>query len=609
MKRLVLLLVCLMAVTANAQTVTRRLTPKDMVYKVGTFARASQVTPGTTVTRYGFTPINVLARGADASGATACNDTINAVLNEVGAAGGGVVYMPAGTYRINDEIIIQHDNVTLMGDGMGATIIRPTWNAEKRGIIILDSNNCIVSGLSVIGSACTGAGEAVGIAIEGGRHNTISFCAADSCDDSGICVGYDIAAYFAQSEEDRVNPDTGIDGAGHIIIGNVVTNTVEGTGIEIMRADSLTISNNQVSGASQYCIRVDATYGSTITGNVLSGSGAEAISIQGYGDASLVGSLFSGVIKEPIGVTVTGNVVRGVNGIRLMQGATDVVISSNIFDGPYTGANIILDKYHWHGNSSALEYAWKNVSIIGNTLLNGTTGILVQGQGNGLAIRDNSIGEFLTTGIYFRANTDSMTIKDVVVGGNRIWIKTRDTGGSDKHGVTVKGDSVYVNIERNQFWMGIDAANKFAFYDCDYPKARGIQQYVKMEPHHITDFGVYGTGSNHEIYSFNNAMNCMFNMAGADSVYGRGIDLYFPSGTYPMVSINRMLPPVRATGPGIPKLLIGGWPRDYSGGYLDPDGVIAAPIGSMFRRVDNDSILYYKVAGGLSGWQYIDVIP
>ena len=105
MKRLIVVLIALvLAMTGYSQTVTRKITPKDLEYKVGNFDRPSQVYADSNISRPGFTPINVLAFGVDHTGATDCRDSLQAVIDSVSAWGGGTVYMPEGSYLVNSTV-------------------------------------------------------------------------------------------------------------------------------------------------------------------------------------------------------------------------------------------------------------------------------------------------------------------------------------------------------------------------------------------------------------------------------------------------------------------------------------------------------------------------
>jgi hypothetical protein len=81
--------------------------------------------------------VSVLAYGADPTGAANSTSAIQQAINAVGAAGGGIVYLPHGTYKVippvdpattpgvlQPALTVNHDNVTLRGDGMTASILK-----------------------------------------------------------------------------------------------------------------------------------------------------------------------------------------------------------------------------------------------------------------------------------------------------------------------------------------------------------------------------------------------------------------------------------------------------------------------------------------------------
>jgi hypothetical protein len=98
--------------------------------------------------------------GADATGKTDATAGIQAALDAAGAAGGGVVYLPPGTYRVappegaRAALLVRDDHVVLRGAGAGRTFIfndfmpmrgkrvielRPreavSWNADGRAVV------------------------------------------------------------------------------------------------------------------------------------------------------------------------------------------------------------------------------------------------------------------------------------------------------------------------------------------------------------------------------------------------------------------------------------------------------------------------------------------
>ncbi|WP_212911677.1 glycosyl hydrolase family 28-related protein [Streptomyces sp. TS71-3] len=71
---------------------------------------------------------NVLAYGAKPDGSADAAPAINAAIEAAGAAGGGTVLVPPGTFRIDDLIRIGHSNVVLKGAGSGRTKLYATKN-------------------------------------------------------------------------------------------------------------------------------------------------------------------------------------------------------------------------------------------------------------------------------------------------------------------------------------------------------------------------------------------------------------------------------------------------------------------------------------------------
>lgn len=119
---------------------------------------------------------NALDYAVDNTGGTvltaAQNRTaINAVIDLASAAGGGVVYLPVGVYLVTGTgtasagAILLKDNVTLMGDGIGLTIIRcaDTVNDKLSGIVRtpsgVENDNIRVQDLTIDAYVQTGTGD------------------------------------------------------------------------------------------------------------------------------------------------------------------------------------------------------------------------------------------------------------------------------------------------------------------------------------------------------------------------------------------------------------------------------------------------------------------
>lgn len=122
--------------TAWAVTYTKaRLGMPDMKVGYSTFTRATST--GGTDTLYRVPPANVLAFGATGDGTTDDCDSLQAAIDHVAGAGGGIVYIPAGTYILGSpskgttdayatgegSFLHLKSGVSLVGDGQ-ATILK-----------------------------------------------------------------------------------------------------------------------------------------------------------------------------------------------------------------------------------------------------------------------------------------------------------------------------------------------------------------------------------------------------------------------------------------------------------------------------------------------------
>lgn len=80
---------------------------------------------------------DVLSFGADISGQSDSTAAIQAAVDAAASAGGGVVSLPAGTFRIDGTVVIQDSNIVLQGAGSGSTFVYFTqtssdYNAHLR---------------------------------------------------------------------------------------------------------------------------------------------------------------------------------------------------------------------------------------------------------------------------------------------------------------------------------------------------------------------------------------------------------------------------------------------------------------------------------------------
>jgi len=81
---------------------------------------------------------------ADNRGGSNASLSIQAALDDVGKAGGGVVYLPAGTYKINKQkgygLAIRYDGVVLRGAGRGKTFLYIDEASVSQAILVEPNN-------------------------------------------------------------------------------------------------------------------------------------------------------------------------------------------------------------------------------------------------------------------------------------------------------------------------------------------------------------------------------------------------------------------------------------------------------------------------------------
>jgi hypothetical protein len=102
--------------------------------------------------------LNVKVFGAKADGIADDTAQIQAALDAANAAGGHVVYFPAGTYNITAALTV-HSNTTLLGDGTNSSIIYQA-TATAHGIIGTDLSSVVISSIGLTGQP-TGSGKGI----------------------------------------------------------------------------------------------------------------------------------------------------------------------------------------------------------------------------------------------------------------------------------------------------------------------------------------------------------------------------------------------------------------------------------------------------------------
>jgi polygalacturonase len=162
---------------------------------------------------------NVKTFGAKGDGATDDSAAIQAALDAI-PSGGGVLYFPAGIYRLSAALITK-DYITWQGDGYYSTILKPLNNANLAAVITqtdistgyivgnifgdfqiygnVENGNANIYAINIAGQQCiadrlliqyTNYGIDFNMAIQGQAcYNTIKNCTVSLFDSTGIRIG------------------------------------------------------------------------------------------------------------------------------------------------------------------------------------------------------------------------------------------------------------------------------------------------------------------------------------------------------------------------------------------------------------------------------------
>jgi Ca2+-binding RTX toxin-like protein len=364
---------------------------------------------------------NVQDFGAKGDGITDDTAAIQSAIDAAAAAGGGQVYVPTGTYIVtageepSDGCLMLKSNVSMMGDGMGATTIK-----------VADGSDTKITG--VIRSAYGEETHDFGLSnltIDGNRANTTGkidgwfngFIPGKEGYDSNVTLDSveikDCSGYGFDPHEQTVN----------MVIKNSVSH---GNGLDGFVADYLvdsTFENNVAYDNDRHGFNiVTTTHDFALTNNVAYDNGGGGIVVQRGSEN----------IPSPSNITITGGEVynNGAEGV-LVKLSSDVTVSDvNIHDNNSAGVRI---------------YGSNHVEISGNTLTNNSLGggvpeVIIQSY-------DDTLG---VSGQYYVGSDN--TIKGNLITGSNLstyGVAERNEDGTDRNAIigntishTSKGDTL-----------------------------------------------------------------------------------------------------------------------------------------------------------------------
>jgi hypothetical protein len=346
--------------------------------------------------------------GAVGDGTTDDYAAIQAAINACNTAGGGIVFIPAGTYRLLTALTLK-SNVRLHGTGAASVLksgaagvsavttavsgsvtnaevadlkLDLTGESTVSGALLQDGSDVEVRRVIVVGGRW-------GIQMKNMTRGFVSRCDVSAQDGAAIPVGiyFSGTSTSCTAERNYVHDLVGaLGGLGiffdstsstqtrldHKALGNTVYNVAD-NGIRFQTNPSQPLQGfyvcdgNLVVDATVDQIRVNG-YGATITANVcvVATKGQAGIRDTGAGSTTLS----KATIAANVCINLTGAPTNG--GIELHAGSSDCTIDNNYCEGFSQGINLLGVRYALSGN---LCYANKEAGIF----LQGVTDSVVAG--------------------------------------------------------------------------------------------------------------------------------------------------------------------------------------------------------------------------------------
>lgn len=345
-------------------------------------------------------------------------------INTALAASTGIVYIPTGTALISASLTVP-TNVHVVGNGIGATVIKPTANPTF-GAVTFSGNDSSISNLTVNGNATSPTSRgACGIyALTGSNRIKIYNCEVYASADNGIeSDGVDSEIYFNYVHDCWTN--------GIYVIGVLTT-----------RATGIWIHHNRVENNSSGTVTWDgidvdpATADCTVEDNIVYAN--DIIIYENQGEVS-----------NSYGHRIRNNFIQNSpeNGIYLAGTLLDIECSGNYIDSP-TGYGIFNNGY-------MTRFQIRNNRIYASTL----HGLFIQNNG-AINVNTPSNGEITGNHIENPSSTSNVYSGLVATSGTDLFItnnKIVDTRGTIlmKYAINTNSASNDVVIFGNKTKSGV----------------------------------------------------------------------------------------------------------------------------------------------------------
>jgi parallel beta-helix repeat protein len=314
--------------------------------------------------------------GAVGDGVTSDRTAIQAALSAVGGAGGGVVYLPGGTYLVSTSLQMSLDNVALIGAGVESEI--KLANGSDTQVIVIAGD----------GVMCRD------FAINGNRTNQTTAAAAIQIDNTAAVNSVELRGLRIKDvygQGIRSGPtDTGYAITGLVVADCNITNTKNHAILLNWDTPGARIIGNYIdtvdTGDNGVWIGNESNH-SLIEGNVILNVGGMGIEVWHNleGHVSVVGNVvrdaddFGISLAQSPYSTVQGNTVdtTGEIGIEVSESDNSAVTGNTVLSAGTNGIAL-------NGDTTTVPAISRNCSVVGNTIDDaGDSGISLSGIGGG----------------------------------------------------------------------------------------------------------------------------------------------------------------------------------------------------------------------------------
>lgn len=371
--------------SALAVTYTKRRIGVQDSRWAGTATTWSRLTSTGDTTLYALTPLNVLSRGVVPNGTSDCYDSLQAVINEAEAAGGGSIYLPAGTYMISRELVIDDSYVSLEGemdtDLSGGTVIKAS---AATGMLLIAGAfypGSHVRHVNISNIMFDGGGVATrGMKIKAAGNVAVSGCSfrasiGHSMRMDEVWDSWVDDTYFASSAEDSsvvYVHDGGASAASNQIRfsrctwESYLTKALEIEGVALQKNNNIYVDNCKFEAHDVYVTSVSSTYNGGLyisDAYITNIRPASVITLNPITLTHTYGAYIHNLSTNwQIG---TGNYEA--SPIGTYTGTSNVVVSGTDYSWKYPGKNLIRNysatdtvSFAQFGNSVASNVSWVN---------------------------------------------------------------------------------------------------------------------------------------------------------------------------------------------------------------------------------------------------------